>query len=36
LIGANFSAMRRSPVGTIVSCVLAKDPQKMAMESDEV
>jgi signal transduction histidine kinase len=36
LIGANFTAMRRSPVGTIVSCVLAKDPQKMAMESDEV
>jgi signal transduction histidine kinase len=36
LIGASFSAAKRSPVGTIVSCVLAKDPQKMAMESDEI
>jgi signal transduction histidine kinase len=35
LIGANFSATRRSPVGTIVSCVLAQEAQKVAMDSDE-
>jgi signal transduction histidine kinase len=36
LIGANFKAMRRSPVGTLVSCVLAQDPQRVAVESDEI
>ncbi len=36
LIGANFSAVRRSPAGTIVSCVLPQGPRRSAGEGYEI
>jgi signal transduction histidine kinase len=36
LIGASFSAARRSPVGTIVSCVLPQDERRNTKKCDEI
>jgi signal transduction histidine kinase len=36
LIGANFSAARRDPAGTIVSCVLPHDASRSGKEPDEI